>query len=143
MAQSLGWSLAALSELPPAVTLLTLLWQSRQLPFEPDIGTVLAKHNMATDTLSTSHMLDLSYASFAALRLPAALAAIALLIAPAVSFFLRLRRQALRCNLDVGLGDGCVSGGGPYRFGTFWTIPFVQGSGQQNRRASSSPEIAS
>ena len=63
-------------------TLLTFLWQSRKLPFEPDIGRVLAKHNMDTDTLSTSHMLDLSYASFAALRLPAALAAVALLIAP-------------------------------------------------------------
>ena len=35
---------------------------------------VLAKHSIAEDTLSTSHMLDLSYASFAALRLPAALA---------------------------------------------------------------------
>src|SRR5215469_6950978 len=68
--------------LAASIALLTMLWKSRHLPFEPDIGTVLAKHNMAEDTLSTSHMLDLSYASFAALRLPAALAAIALLIAP-------------------------------------------------------------
>jgi 4-amino-4-deoxy-L-arabinose transferase-like glycosyltransferase len=75
------------------ITLLTLLWQSRQLPFEPDIGSVLAKHDMATDTLSTSHMLDLSYASFAALRLPAALAAVALLIAPLASLVLRIRRR--------------------------------------------------
>jgi 4-amino-4-deoxy-L-arabinose transferase-like glycosyltransferase len=75
-----------------SATLLTLLWQSRHLPFEPDIGTVLAKHNMATDTLSTSHMLDLSYASFAALRLPAALAAAALMVFPALSFVLRIRR---------------------------------------------------
>ncbi len=75
------------------VTLLALLWQSRHLPFEPDIGTVLAQHNMDEDTLSTSHMLDLSYASFAALRLPAALAAIALLIAPVLSLMLRMRRR--------------------------------------------------
>jgi len=75
------------------ITLLTLLWQSRHLPFEPDIGSVLAKHDMATDTLSTSHMLDLSYASFAALRLPAALAASALLIAPLASLLLRFRRR--------------------------------------------------
>jgi 4-amino-4-deoxy-L-arabinose transferase-like glycosyltransferase len=75
------------------VTLLALLWQSRHLPFEPDIGNVLAKHNMDEDTLSTSHMLDLSYASFAALRLPAALAAIALLIAPILSLGLRMRRR--------------------------------------------------
>jgi 4-amino-4-deoxy-L-arabinose transferase-like glycosyltransferase len=75
------------------ITLLALLWQSRHLPFEPDIGNVLAKHNMDTDTLSTSHMLDLSDASFAALRFPAALAAIALLVAPLMSFVLRIRRR--------------------------------------------------
>jgi hypothetical protein len=75
------------------VTLLAMLWQSRNLPFEPDIGTVLAEHNMATDTLSTSHMLDLSYASFAALRLPAALAAMALLLFPLLSFLLRMWRR--------------------------------------------------
>ena len=79
--------------LAASVTLLTLLWQSRRLPFEPDIGNVLAAHNMDTDTLSTSHMLDLSYASFAALRLPAALAAVALLVAPLLSFLLRIRRR--------------------------------------------------
>jgi len=86
------------------VTLLTLLWQSRHLPFEPDIGNVLAKHDMNTDTLSTSHMLDLSYASFAALRLPAALAAIALLLAPAVSCALRFRRRHYVATWALGLG---------------------------------------
>lgn len=70
-----------------------MLWQSRNLPFEPDIGNVLAKHDMDTDTLSTSHMLDLSYASFAALRLPAVLAAIALLLGPPLSLWLRIRRR--------------------------------------------------
>jgi 4-amino-4-deoxy-L-arabinose transferase-like glycosyltransferase len=79
--------------LAASATLLTLLWQSRHLPFEPDIGIVLAMHNMDTDTLSTSHVLDLSYASFAALRLPAALAAVALMMAPLLSFLLRIRRR--------------------------------------------------
>jgi 4-amino-4-deoxy-L-arabinose transferase-like glycosyltransferase len=79
--------------LAASATLLTLLWQSRRLPFEPDIGNVLATHNMDTDTLSTSHMLDLSYASFAALRFPAALAAATLMLAPLLSFVLRLRRR--------------------------------------------------
>jgi hypothetical protein len=93
-----GWlrisaGMLALVGLVASVTLLTLLWQSRHLPFEPDIGNVLATHNMDTDTLSTSHMLDLSYASFAALRLPAALAAVALAVAPLLSFFLRIRRR--------------------------------------------------
>ena len=79
--------------LAAGVTLLAMLWKSRNLPFEPDIGMVLAKHNMATDTLSTSHMLDLSYASFAALRLPAVVASIALLVAPLLSFVLRIWRR--------------------------------------------------
>ena len=104
-----GWlrvsaGLVAAIGVAAGITLLTLLWQSRQLPFEPDIGTVLAKHDMATDTLSTSHMLDLSYASFAALRLPAALAAIALLIAPTVSFVLRLRRRHYSATWMLGVG---------------------------------------
>jgi len=87
-----------------SATLLTLLWQSRNLPFEPDIGNVLAKHNMDTDTLSTSHMLDLSYASFAALRLPAALAALALMLAPVLSFLLRLKRAHYAAMWALAIG---------------------------------------
>jgi len=87
-----------------AVVLLTLLWESRHLPFEPDIGNVLAKHNMDTDTLSTSHMLDLSYESFAALRLPAALAAVTLLIVPVYSFRLRIQRRHYASTWATALG---------------------------------------
>jgi 4-amino-4-deoxy-L-arabinose transferase-like glycosyltransferase len=86
------------------IVLFAMLWKSRQLPFEPDIGNVLAKHNMDTDTLSTSHMLDLSYESFAALRLPAILAAITLLIAPAASFLLRIRRRHYAATWAMALG---------------------------------------
>jgi 4-amino-4-deoxy-L-arabinose transferase-like glycosyltransferase len=69
------------------------LWKSRNLPFEPDIGRLLSEQNTSAYTLSMSHMLDLSYASFAALRLPAALAAVVLLVAPPASFILRLFRR--------------------------------------------------
>src|SRR5262252_8263147 len=86
------------------VVLLTVLWKSRYLPFQPDIGDVLAKHNMETDTLSLSHVLDLSYESFAALRLPAALAAVTLLIAPALSFWLRVRRRHYVATWTMALG---------------------------------------
>jgi 4-amino-4-deoxy-L-arabinose transferase-like glycosyltransferase len=88
-----------------SATLFVGLWQSRNLPFEPDIGNVLATHNIDTDTLSTSHMLDLSYASFAALRLPAALAAIALLTAPLLSLIFRLwhRRRLATWTLALGM----------------------------------------
>jgi 4-amino-4-deoxy-L-arabinose transferase-like glycosyltransferase len=122
-----GWlrvsaGLLAVVGLAASVTLLTLLWQSRHLPFEPDIGNVLATHNMDTDTLSTSHMLDLSYASFAALRLPAALAAVALMVAPLLSFFLRVRRRhyaatwALAAGMAVFLVAAHIALGrfGPY-----------------------------
>jgi 4-amino-4-deoxy-L-arabinose transferase-like glycosyltransferase len=105
-----------------SATLLTLLWQSRHLPFEPDIGNVLATHNMDTDTLSTSHMLDLSYASFAALRLPAVLAAVALMVAPLLSFLLRMGRRhyaatwALAAGMAVFLVAAHIALGrfGPY-----------------------------
>jgi 4-amino-4-deoxy-L-arabinose transferase-like glycosyltransferase len=102
----LGISAGALAAigLAASATLLTLLWQSRHLPFEPDIGNVLATHNMDTDTLSTSHMLDLSYASFAALRLPAVLAAVALMVAPLLSFLLRLRRRHYAATWALGAG---------------------------------------
>lgn len=94
----------ALIGIAAGITLLTLLWKSRHLPFEPDIGNVLARHNMADDTLSTSHILDLSYASFAALRLPAALAAVALLTAPLLSFLLRLWRRHYAATWAMALG---------------------------------------
>ncbi|MGC2648533.1 MAG: glycosyltransferase family 39 protein [Candidatus Sulfotelmatobacter sp.] len=71
------------------------LWNSRQLPFVPDIGTVLAKPNLQAETLSMGHMLDLTGESFAALRLPAILAAAIFLIGPALAFYLR-RRGAQR-----------------------------------------------
>jgi 4-amino-4-deoxy-L-arabinose transferase-like glycosyltransferase len=80
------------------------LWHSRNLPFEPDIGTVLSQQNIDAYTLSTSHMLDLSYASFAALRLPAALAAIVLLIAPLASFILRVSRRHYSATWALGAG---------------------------------------
>ncbi len=71
------------------------LWNSRQLPFVPDIGTVLAKPNLQAETLSMGHMLDLTGESFAALRLPAILAAVIFLTGPALAFWLR-RRGAQR-----------------------------------------------
>ena len=104
-----GWlrlssGVLAIVGIAAGIVLLILLWKSRHLPFEPDIGSVLAKHNMETDTLSTSHMLDLSYESFAALRLPAALAALTLLFAPALSFFLRVRRRHYVATWTLALG---------------------------------------
>jgi 4-amino-4-deoxy-L-arabinose transferase-like glycosyltransferase len=93
-----GWltasaGLLAAIGIAASVMLSVGLWHSRSLPFEADIGNVLAKQDLSAYTLSMSHMLDLSYASFAALRLPAALAAVALLLAPLGSLLLRLFRR--------------------------------------------------
>jgi 4-amino-4-deoxy-L-arabinose transferase-like glycosyltransferase len=87
-----------------SVILVAGLWQSRRLPFQPDIGTVLTQQDTNAYTLATSHMLDLSYASFAALRLPAALAAVVLLVAPLLSFILRVYRRHYSATWVLGAG---------------------------------------
>lgn len=80
------------------------LWQSRNLPFEADIGNVLSTQDIDAYTLSMSHLLDLSYASFAALRLPATLAATVLLLAPLVSLILRLFRRHYSATWTLAIG---------------------------------------
>lgn len=93
----LVWSAGALAAICIAISVVLAmgLWNSRQLPFVPDIGTVLAKPNLQAETLSMGHMLDLTGQSFAALRLPAILAAIVLLIGPTFAFWLRRRGSQL------------------------------------------------
>ena len=122
-----GWlktsaGLLAVIGIIASAMLMVGLWQSRTLPFEPDIGRLLSQQDTNAYTLSTSHMLDLSYASFAALRLPAALAAFVLLVAPLTSFILRLWRRhyaatwALAAGLAVFLMAAHIALGrfGPY-----------------------------
>ena len=79
------------------------LWESRHLPFVADIGTLLAHRDVGGYTLSMSHFFDLTGPSFAALRLPAAIAAITLLIGPAVSWILRLRHKHLAATTTLAL----------------------------------------
>jgi len=86
-------AVAAVLSLVAGGMLIAGLWASRNLPFEPDIGTLLAHHDLSSDTLSMAHMLDLTGKSFAALRLPATLAALALILGPSLALWLRLRRR--------------------------------------------------
>lgn len=79
------------------------LWMSRHLPYVADIGALLAHRDVGGYTLSTSHLFDLTWASFAALRLPAVIAAIAFLVGPAVSWALRLRRRHLAATTTLAL----------------------------------------
>ena len=104
-----GWlttsaGLLAVIGVAASAILVVGLWKSRGLPFEPDIGRLLSEQDTNAYTLSTSHMLDLSYASFAALRLPAALAAVVLLVAPLASFILRLFRRHYSATWALGAG---------------------------------------
>ncbi|HVC46713.1 MAG TPA: glycosyltransferase family 39 protein [Terracidiphilus sp.] len=86
-----------------AIALAWGLWTSRHLPFEPDIGILLAHRDVGDYTLSMSHLFDLTGRSFAALRLPAALAAVTLLVGPAVGWVLRRRGRHLAATVSIAL----------------------------------------
>ena len=90
--------------LTAAGTLVAGLWQSRSLPYVSDIGTVLAKHDLSQDTLSMSHMLDLTGQSFAALRFPAILAVIAWTIFPLAMLVFRIRGKQIAATVSMALG---------------------------------------
>ncbi len=79
------------------------LWASRSLPFVPDIGTLLAHRGVGDYSLSMSHFFDLTGPSFAALRLPAALAAMVLLAGPALAWRLHRREHAFEAITSIGL----------------------------------------
>jgi 4-amino-4-deoxy-L-arabinose transferase-like glycosyltransferase len=86
-----------------SAALIAGLWSSRNIAYVPDIGTVLS-HNLKNDTLSMSHALDLTSSSFAALRLPAGLAAFAMLVFPLLALGLRIRRKHFAATWSVALG---------------------------------------
>jgi 4-amino-4-deoxy-L-arabinose transferase-like glycosyltransferase len=79
------------------------LWDSRHLPYVADIGTLLAHRAVGDYTLSMSHFFDLTGPSFAALRLPAVMAAITLLIGPAAGWLLRLKGRQMAATISVAL----------------------------------------
>jgi 4-amino-4-deoxy-L-arabinose transferase-like glycosyltransferase len=79
------------------------LWESRHLPFVDDVGTLLAHRGVGDYTLSMSHIFDLTGPSFAALRLPSALAAAALLVGPALGWLLRLKGKHIAATVSVAL----------------------------------------
>jgi hypothetical protein len=92
---SLGFSALSVFGLAVAAALGVGLWNSRHMQFVSDIGGVLAHRGIGNYTLSMSHFFDLTGPSFAALRLPAALAAFALACGPIAALVLHLRRKPL------------------------------------------------
>ena len=79
------------------------LWDSRKLPFVADIGTLLAHRDVAGYTLAMSHFFDLTGPSFAALRLPAVLAGVTLLVGPAAGWLLRRKGNNLAATISIAL----------------------------------------
>ncbi len=77
------------------------LWSSRALPSGSDIGALLAHRDVAGYTLSMSHLFDLTGPSFAALRLPAGLAAAGLLAGPLMAWRLRRLRHHFEATVSV------------------------------------------
>lgn len=89
-----------------AATLAYGLWSARHLPFVADIGSLLAHRGVGDYTLSMSHFFDLTGPSFAALRLPAVLAALAFLAGPAWAWRQRRRHRDLGATLALALTAG-------------------------------------
>ena len=86
-----------------AIALLVGLWQSRALPFNPDIGSLLAHRAVGDYTLSMSHFFDLTGPSFAALRLPSLLAALAFATGPAFAWLSRQQRRHVAATVSIAL----------------------------------------
>ena len=86
-----------------ATALFLGLWTSRHLAFVPDIGELLAHRGVGDYTLSMSHLFDLTGPSFAALRTPAILAAIAFAFGPAIAWTLRSRHRHLAATLAIAV----------------------------------------
>jgi hypothetical protein len=105
-----------------SIVLIAGLWSSRHLAYVPDISTVLAKRGVGNYTLSMSHFFDLTGESFAALRLPAILAAVALLAGPPIALILRQRRRDFAATWMLGatLATFLVAAGIAFgRFGSY------------------------
>ncbi len=89
--------------LAAAIALVIGLWSSRNLPYVADIGDLLAHRSVGDYTLSMSHFFDLTGPSFAALRLPATLAAIALAFGPAIAWSLRIKHRHMAATTAIAL----------------------------------------
>ncbi len=100
---TIGHATLTVIGLAVAITLAYGLWSSRNLSFVPDIGDLLAHRGVGDYTLSMSHLFDLTGPSFAALRLPATLAALAFALGPAIAWLLRQQRRHLAATTAIAI----------------------------------------
>lgn len=99
----LGNGLYALAGLAAGAVLTAELWASRHVPPTANLGQLLVHRDVAHNTLSMSKFFDLTTSAFAALRLPAGLAAGALLFGPLIALVLRLRKKKVASTWTTGL----------------------------------------
>ena len=115
-----GLSTLAALGLLAAGALVFGLWSARGLPGTADIGALLAHRGVGDYTLSTSHLFDLTGRSFAALRLPAALALIAFGVGLPMAWIVGVPgKRRLQFALVYSRRDSRVSAGGAHRPGPF------------------------
>jgi 4-amino-4-deoxy-L-arabinose transferase-like glycosyltransferase len=86
-----------------AIALTYGLWTARHLAGVPNVGDLLAHRGVGDYTLSMSSLFDLTGPSFAALRLPAALALAAFAVGPGVAWLLRTRSRHLGATVTIAL----------------------------------------
>ncbi len=84
-----------------AVAMAVGLWSARHLAFNPDVGASMAHRGVGSYTLSLSHVFDLTGSSFAAVRLPAVLAALVFLLGPAIAWMLRAQRRHIAATTAI------------------------------------------
>jgi 4-amino-4-deoxy-L-arabinose transferase-like glycosyltransferase len=84
------------------------LWASRSKPFISDIGTVMADRNVGNNTLAMTHFFDLTTDSFAALRLPALLAAVSLIAGSLLALWLRARGKNFASTWAIACATGLL-----------------------------------
>ena len=98
------------------------LWVSRHLAAVADVGDFVAHRGVGNYTLSMSSLFDLTGPSFAALRLPAALALIAFAFGPGIAWVLRASRRHLASTIAVGLTSALFLVAAHLAFARFATL---------------------
>ncbi|WP_446743975.1 ArnT family glycosyltransferase [Silvibacterium acidisoli] len=96
----------ALIGVAAAIALGAGLWSSRNLPFTADVGSLMAHRGVGDYSLATSHLFDLTGAAFAGLRLPALIAAFALLFGTLAAWWLRRKGHGFEATVSVALTAG-------------------------------------
>ena len=101
----LGNGLYAVVGLAAGVALVAALGASRKVSATADLGQLLVHRDVANGTLAMLKFFDLATSAFMALRLPAVLAAAALLIGPLTALVLRVTKKQVAATWTMALAS--------------------------------------